>query len=296
MLEMILDTNVLFILMGVSVVVGIISKFVVGISLKRLTRAASNMGKSNHSLMKLVRAKFEHACMVSDKVQNVEVFVEKYLFEYRIGGITLHRWRRFEKAGAWGCALLGVLAAVFEYLVYGMGDALIQSAALGIGLGIVLTVLRMLTDEAYRLEMIRTYMVDYLENVCAHRYEKQKDRMEIKEQSPALEGKAEEVSQESVEHDLFGGVTKAFDQMFEMDEDQVKDQKITENERESILQGAFAEEKQEKPKAADVKKQETARKETPSRAARKKETTEEKPRSQVPKEVAIREILEEFLA
>ena len=29
------------------------------------------MSKSNHPLMRLIRAKFEHACMVSDKVQNV---------------------------------------------------------------------------------------------------------------------------------------------------------------------------------------------------------------------------------
>ena len=293
MLEMILDMHLFFILMGVFAAVGIISKFVVGISLKRLTRAASNMGKSTHALMKLVRAKFEHACMVSDKVQNVEVFVEKYLFEYRIMGITLHRWRRFEKAGAWGCAFLGVLAGISEYLVYGFGDAVIRSVSIGVSLGVLLAVLLVLTDEGYRLEMIHTYMVDYLENVCAHRYEKMKDRTEVKEQETAVERRLEKIPEEKAEEELFSGVTSAFDQMFEMDEDQVKDQKITENEREHILKSTL---EPQKPQEETVKKSESVKKAVAAKTARKKENAEEKPRSQMPKEVAIREILEEFLA
>ena len=44
------------------------------------------MGKSLHPLMKLVRAKFEHACMVSDKVQNIRAFVDVPSMAITIGG------------------------------------------------------------------------------------------------------------------------------------------------------------------------------------------------------------------
>lgn len=295
MFEMILDKHLLFVLMGVLTVVGIISKFVVGISLKKLTLAASNMGQSTHPLMKLVRAKFEHACMVSDKVQNVEVFVEKYIYEYRILGISLHRWRRLERAGAWGCAILGVLAALMEYVVRGMSDVVIQNACLGIGLGIALFLLRVLTDEEYRMDMTRTYMVDYLENVCAHRYEKIKNRKELKPQPEKEEDFLDSLPEENLaaEQEMFSGVTKAFDRMFEMDEDQVKDQKITEDEREQILKNSLEE---ECVKKEPMKKAETVKKTPVQRVTRRKETPAEKPQNPVSKEAAIREILEEFLA
>src|SRR5699024_4021691 len=90
MLEVILEGRILYVLMGIVVAVGILSKIAVYLSLKRLVLAAGNMNKSNHPLMRLVKAKFEHACMVSDTVENVGVFVDKYLYEYRVLGMKLH--------------------------------------------------------------------------------------------------------------------------------------------------------------------------------------------------------------
>ena len=96
MLEMFVVRETVFFLTGVMIGIGAIARLITGISLKKLVRAASNMSKSNHPLMRLVRAKFEHGCMVSDKVQNVGAFVEKYLYEYRVLGVRLHTWRQWE--------------------------------------------------------------------------------------------------------------------------------------------------------------------------------------------------------
>src|SRR5699024_1743611 len=157
---------------------GVISKIAAGISLKRLVRAAGSMNKSGHPLIRLVKAKFEHACMVSDRVQNVEVFVEKYLYEYRAGGLRLHTWRRLEKAGVWLCFLFGLAGAASWYAARGMGAQVLQYAAAGAGGGILIFIFQLTSDEKYQLGAISNYMVDYLENVCAHRYEKaQADRV-----------------------------------------------------------------------------------------------------------------------
>ena len=107
MLEVILEGRILYVLMGIVAAVGILSKIAVNLSLKRLVWAAGNMNKSNHPLMRLVKAKFEHACMVSDTVENVGVFVDKYLYEYRVLGMKLHTLRRLEKASAAGCFFRG---------------------------------------------------------------------------------------------------------------------------------------------------------------------------------------------
>ena len=185
MLEVVLDRHIMVILMGIAAAVGVISKIAAGISLKRLVRAAGSMNKSGHPLVRLVKAKFEHACMVSDRVQNVEVFVEKYLHEYRAGGLRLHTWRRLEKAGVWLCLLFGLASAGAWYASRGMADQVIQYGAAGAGGAILLFLFQLTSDEKYQLGVIRNYMVDYLENVCAHRYEKaQADR--VKEEWKAM--------------------------------------------------------------------------------------------------------------
>lgn len=175
MLEVNMDRRLLLVLIGVFAVIGVISKCVVSISLKSLMKAAGNMGKSSHSLMRLVRAKYEHTCMVSDRVQNVEVFVEKYIYEYRVFRIRLHSWRRLERAAAWGCLAAGLAGAGIEYAFMGMTDFVLQSAGGGAAIGILLFLMRIAMDEDYCLNVIRTYMVDYLDNFCARKFEKNRE-------------------------------------------------------------------------------------------------------------------------
>lgn len=172
MLEMIMDKKLLFVLMGIFAGIGVADKCVVGMTMKRLVQAAGNMNKSTHPLMRLVRAKFEHACMLSDTVENVGVFVDKYLYEYKICGLPLHTVRRLEKICAGLCALTGLAGAFFSYQLYGMGDAVLRTGACGVGLGILVWLFHLTTDEEYCLQMAKNYMVDYLENVCLHKYEK----------------------------------------------------------------------------------------------------------------------------
>ena len=172
MLEMIMDKKLLFVLMGIFAGIGVADKCVVGMTMKRLVQAAGNMNKSTHPLMRLVRAKFEHACMISDTVENVGVFVDKSLYEYKICGLPLHTVRRLEKICAGLCALTGLAGAFFSYQLYGMGDAVLRTGACGVGLGILVWLFHLTTDEEYCLQMAKNYMVDYLENVCLHKYEK----------------------------------------------------------------------------------------------------------------------------
>ena len=172
MLEMILDKHVIWVIIGLEAAAGVVSKCIVNVSLKRLVRGAGNMGKSTHPFMRLVRAKFEHACMVSEKVENVEAFVDKYLYEYRVAGLKLHSLQRMEVTAVGICMAAGLLGGFLEYTGNGMNDEVLTTGAFGIGAGILLYLLHLTTDEKYSVSVVRNYMVDYLENVCLHRYEK----------------------------------------------------------------------------------------------------------------------------
>lgn len=189
MLEMIMEKNVIYVVAGGVALLGILSKCISNVTLKRLMHASGNMSKSNHPLMKLVRAKFEHACMISDKVENVQVFVDKYLLEYKVLGMRLHSWQKLETTAAVFCMALGLLGALGEYTLNGMNDEVLQTGVICWMFGIFVYLLHFATDEKYRMEVTRNYMVDYLENVCLHRYEKTmlKEKEEIIRPQPGKE-------------------------------------------------------------------------------------------------------------
>ena len=195
MLRMIVDKQIIVIALGIFTAAGILSKCVVNAILARLVRAAGNMNKSTHPLMRLVRAKFEHACMVSEKVENVEVFVDKYLYGYKVLGIRLHSLRRLEKAAALLCIVMGLLGAVLTYSIYGLNDLVLRTGVIGVGLGILVYVFHLTTDENYRMQMARNYMVDYLQNVCLHRYEKSRQ----KEMAAGRDSEEERFEEEAVQ-------------------------------------------------------------------------------------------------
>ena len=176
MLKTLFTEQVLFYLAGGFLVIALIAQGIVAVSLKRLSGAAQDMGKSDHTLMRLLKAKYEHACMVHDKVQNVREFVDKYVYEYRVFGLRMYSWRRMKLICTWCFSLLCVFGAfgaysfgmlnleVAKYLVYG-----------GVGT-LFMAMLHLLMDENYRLKAAKVYMIDFLGNTYAHRYEKERKK------------------------------------------------------------------------------------------------------------------------
>ena len=192
MLELMLDRHVIYVLMGMSTFAGVVSKVIVGRTLRKLVAAAESMGKSNHPLMRLVRAKFEHTCMISEKVENVGVFVDKYLYEYRVGGVRLHAWRRLQMEGAGLCLILGGVGAIISYRIKGATEQTAMIGGTGVALALIVFLVHMLTDEEYRLEAVRNYMVDYLENIYQHRYEKTYKKEVLAEEARSEEARIAE--------------------------------------------------------------------------------------------------------
>lgn len=172
MLETIVKQGIIFYAMGILMVFGIFSKLVSHFTVRRMVRAAGEIHKSNHRLMKLVKAKFEHASMISDKVQNVEAFVDKYIYEYKVFGIRLEGWRTFPKKILWMITILGVFASFESYRMGGLGNLFMKYVQWTGIYVLFLLLLGFVAEENSRLGATKNYMVEYLENVCIHRYAK----------------------------------------------------------------------------------------------------------------------------
>lgn len=170
MLETVVKQEIIFYVMGILMVIGIFAKMVSHFTVRRMVKAAGEIQKSNHKLMKLVKAKFEHASMVSDRVQNVNAFVDKYIYEYKVFGVRLGAWRSITKKILWIISILGVFAIFESYRMTGTSDLMIQYVQwTGIFI-LALVLFGFVAEENTRLDAAKNYMVEYLENVCIHRY------------------------------------------------------------------------------------------------------------------------------
>lgn len=259
MLEKIMNSYAIFFAIGVIGGIGIISKLVMGLVLRRMVKASANMGKSTHRLMKLVRAKFEHACMLSDKVENIGAFVEKYLYEYRVLGLRLHTWRQIEKQMVWLCGILGAAGAAGSYELYGIGEEVFQYGIFGTVGMILLFLLYISGDMSYHLDAVQVYMIDYLENVYAPRYAKMNGTKKREENKP---------------------IQVTVQQAEPVKEEEKTEEMLKQAQKEEASEEAFVVVEEEETETAKASKDEPEREE----------------RKEVRQEVILREILEEFLA
>lgn len=168
------DTNTIVYLMTAVGILGVLAKIINQLTLHRLVKAAGNMPKSTHRLIKLVRAKYEHACMIHDSVENIDAFVEKYIYEYRGFLFRIHTWRQVELLSVWFAGILAALGAALNYLSTGLSESVYQYIAGGLAEMVLLSVIIRLSDEPYKVNAVKMYMVDYLDNICAFRLRRQR--------------------------------------------------------------------------------------------------------------------------
>ena len=172
--ELAVNTRVIYYLMALLGMIGVLAKAVNQQTLNQMLKAAGNMSKSTHRLIKLVRAKYEHACMVHDSVENPNAFVEKYIYEYRGFLFGIHTWRQMELLTVWFVGILAALGAFECYITYGFSGAAYQYIETGLAEMVLLFVISHLSDEQYKLNAVRMYMVDYLENNCVFHLKRQR--------------------------------------------------------------------------------------------------------------------------
>lgn len=297
MLETIRSSYAIFWAMGVVAGAGIICKIITTFTLKRLVKAAGKMGKSNQKLMKLVKAKFEHAFMLSDRVDNVGAFVEKYLFEYRVCGLRLHTYRHFSKQCVWLLGCLGLIGMFLNYGQAGMEESTFRYGAVGGASMVLMFLVRISSDEEHQLEVVKTYMIDYLENVCAPRYGKQQalkyQRMENVMHESVIDPVKEAVVEETEEILSDQPMEKMTEQKEEMKNPDMKEIKVPKQELPEIQTENIPEPEIQN---IEVNREKVTREDEIEKALEKIKEEEQKEEKRVPQEVILREILEEFLA
>ena len=183
MLETVMKHDVIFYVIGLLMAVGVLAKLVSYFTARKLVKAASDIQKSNQRLMRLIKAKFEHASMVSDKVQNVEAFVNKYFYEYKVFGARLGSWRSFPFKMIGLIITFGLIGMAASFKISGWEEQTYRYGVFAAIYAVILVSIHILSDEKTKLDAAKNYMVEYLENVCVRRYEKANQALQSSEGS-----------------------------------------------------------------------------------------------------------------
>ena len=95
-------------------------------------------------------------------MENIDAFVEKYIYEYRGFLFRIHTWRQIEILSVWFAGILAALGASVLYFYSGFSESVYQYIAAGIAEVVLLSVVMRLSDEPYKVNAVKMYMIDYL--------------------------------------------------------------------------------------------------------------------------------------
>lgn len=129
-----------------------------------LIRASKHMANSKNSLMKLVRLKFEACYQLKQTVHNVDIFVDKYIFQYKFCGIFLYTWENIGVQLLVLCLLSSVILVGVEFLSACANSLILFTFFMGVFSSALLIILEGFLNFPAKKQLVRINMKDYLEN------------------------------------------------------------------------------------------------------------------------------------
>lgn len=152
---------------------GILNRIIVAGGYRRLQRQAEDMANSSHPLMKMLKRKFDTCYELRLGVNNVDTFVDKYVYKHKILGIYLYTW---ENLCGQSFVLIMLISISFGTLAVGYDcgkTAILSTLLTGIGACTVLFLMDSICNFSIKREILKIHIKDYLENICKPRLEKE---------------------------------------------------------------------------------------------------------------------------
>ena len=144
--------------------IGLLGKMVIAAVYGSLVRASNEMGNSKNKLMKLLCLRFETFYKLKIGVNNVDTFVDKYVYKQKFCGIGLSTWENFSGQMTVVCVAGAILGSVWGYFLHCGQDVILFTFLCGMSMVVLLIIFEGLFDIRGKKERLRVNMQDYLEN------------------------------------------------------------------------------------------------------------------------------------
>lgn len=163
------EEKLITIFMFAFLLLSILSRVVIGIRYQNMIRQTENMSTTSHKALKQCKLKFANCYQLNGGVSNIPIFVDKFLNKLKFGPFLVqtvyHMSGQFMLLSVF-CSGLGVCLCIMAG--HSIGDILPFYIVSFLGLYLYFSV-SAITDIKGRRRVLKTNLVDYLENHMASR-------------------------------------------------------------------------------------------------------------------------------
>lgn len=182
MIQDLFDKNVFIYTMAGMCTIGVLIKFAIAIIYKCLIKASENMGSTKNKLMKMLKLKFEACYKLNIGVNNVDVFVDKYVYKYKFCGVLLYTWENFGGQILILCMLTGTVSAGLGLYNECGRREILSTFFMGILTSALLIMFESFINLPAKRNVLKANISDYLDNFLKVRLEKEYFNPELLEE------------------------------------------------------------------------------------------------------------------
>lgn len=186
--------------LAAALIIGILSKVMVWRSYRKLLRASREMDRPQRRWIGVLKKKFENYYQLDADVHNTGCIVDQYFESHKLLGITITFWEQIPGFCAILCMLLGCAGAAMG-IAQGADIFLwLRSLMVSAVVGFIIFMIDSLVQMDHMKRMIRTNLINFLENVLPNRVnksmkKKNQDRQLQKKQKARVQKEKEEAEE-----------------------------------------------------------------------------------------------------
>ena len=153
--------------------VGLLIKLITNFVYIRLVRASGNMGSSQNKLVKQMKLKFETFYKLKIGVNNVDIFVDKYVYKHKVCGLLLPTWDNISGLMLILCLLIAPIASILGLILKCGESTILYTFFTGVCTSALLILVDNLFNIPSKKQIIKINIKDYLENYLKVRLEQE---------------------------------------------------------------------------------------------------------------------------
>ncbi len=165
-----------------SLVIAILAKIIVWRSYRRLLKASKNMDKPQKRWIGVLKKKFENYYQLDANVHNTACIVDKYFENHKLLGISIAFWEQIPGLCGILCMLLGCAGAARGILQSEDIFLWLRSLMISAMAGLLVFLIDGLFQPDHMKKMIRTNLVNFLENVLPNRVNQSLKKKDLHDQ------------------------------------------------------------------------------------------------------------------
>lgn len=164
MVAEIFEKNILIYVMFGFCGLGVFIKLLLSVIYGNLKRAADKMGNTKNRLMKTIGLKFETSYSMNKGVNNVDIFVDRFIYKHKFCGILLYTWENICGQLLLLCMLTGSLGALLAVLAECEKNVILSNLFVGIAGSAILVFVDNMVNLSMKKSVLKVNILDYLEN------------------------------------------------------------------------------------------------------------------------------------